>query len=199
MDEQLELEAQIQREMAGSERLPGGRDGVRGEAPARAFVRASVRASLVASTSSSASRPGLNRIPRRLGPPAPRNARVLHARVGRLAQRGQHRHASTRSSLVVALVIFVAVERRAGVRARQVPRAQGRGGRADPRQHAPGGRLDGRRRGDPASALAVLTFAKLGSIQDPPNSGADGASARRRKRRCCTRAPTASCRRTANR
>ena len=32
MDEQLELEAQIQQEMAGQRRLRGGRDGVRAEA-----------------------------------------------------------------------------------------------------------------------------------------------------------------------
>ena len=47
--------------------------------------------------------------------------------------------------------------------------------------------------------LAVLTFAKLSSIQNPPNSGAERRAAGRRKRRCCTRAPSASCRRTANR
>ena len=37
------------------------------------------------------------------------------------------------------------------------------------------------RRGDPASALAVVTFAKLSSIQDPPNSGPERRSARRRR------------------
>ena len=48
-------------------------------------------------------------------------------------------------------------------------------------------------------ALAMLTFAKLSSIQDPPNSGPNGDQLVRRKRRCCTRAPSASCPPTANR
>ena len=99
MAEQLELEAQLQREMAGYGRLRGGRDGVRGEAaravlgqvgrprgrvvvppskdraacalPAARDQAAALEHPPNASwqTSSSAFRPRLNRIPRRLEPP----------------------------------------------------------------------------------------------------------------------------------
>ena len=85
MDEQLELEAQIQREMAGKRRLPGGRDGVRGEAPGAVLGRVGdARADLAAAGSEPVQRAlqphrasgkrhqarpvrALNRIPRALG------------------------------------------------------------------------------------------------------------------------------------
>ena len=76
-------------------------------------------------------------------------------------------------TLVIALVIFVAVEGALGYTLWQLPRAQGRRAAPDPRQHAPGDRLDARRRRDPVG-LAVVTFTKLASIQDPSNSGPNG-------------------------
>ena len=49
-------------------------------------------------------------------------------------------------------------------------------------------------------ASAIVTFAKLSSIQNPPNSGPEGDKlARPAASRACTRATSASCRRTAKR
>ncbi len=48
-------------------------------------------------------------------------------------------------------------------------------------------------------ALAVVTFAKLSSIQNPPKLEPGRRQPGRRERRCCTPAPSASCPRTANR
>ena len=48
-------------------------------------------------------------------------------------------------------------------------------------------------------ALAIVTFAKLSAIQNPPNSGPSGDGAGRGKRRALRERRAASCRRTANR
>ena len=124
MDEQLELEAQIQQEMAGSEDFLEGALAFVREAPGALLGQRSADSW---QTSSSASRPGLNRIPAALGHLAPLNARVLHPAVGRLAQRepdqqplqdhAVHRAGDLRRWSRAALAL----------RAGQVPRAQGRG------------------------------------------------------------------------
>ena len=90
----------------------------------------------------------LNRIPAALGHSLSSTLAFFTPAVGRVAEREPDRQP------VQDHAVHRARDLRRGrgrprLRARQVPRAQGRGGRADPRQHAPGGRLDGRRRGDP--------------------------------------------------
>ena len=87
MAEQLELEAQIQREMAGSDDFLEGAMAFVEKRPARFSGARATRGKR------HQARPvrALNRIPARLGPPAPLNARLLHARVGRLAERGPDR------------------------------------------------------------------------------------------------------------
>ncbi len=180
MEEQLELEAHIQQEMAGSATISS-------RAPTR-IRRASVRKSALLGeldptprswqTSSSASRPGLNRIPAALGHLLSRllalNARVLHAR-----SPAGHSRTRTRSTtlykitLYVGLVIFVLVE---GALLYALVKFRARKG-AVPAQIRGNTRLEV---GWTVAAavilvgLAVLTFAKLASIQDPSNSGPNG-------------------------
>ena len=83
---------------------------------------------------------------------AGRDGRRVHARVGRLAQRGRHRHA-LQDRAVRGDPDLPARGGHADLVAGQVPRAPGRPRAGpDPRQHAPRARLDGRRGPDPGGA-----------------------------------------------
>ena len=214
MEEQLELEADIQQEMAGSRRLRRGRHGLRRRSARRRskgaesrHLRAVVRRAVNRILAPWPGRPATRRSRRLafallvalaalLAFAGAAFADAAHARERRLAQRRRHRHALQARPRHRARRL----RRRRGravLLAVQVPRAQGRRRRADPRQHAAGDRLDGRRRADPRRA-AVVTFVKLGGIRNPPNSGADGLQLADSGTLVAS-GPTRSCRPTASR
>jgi cytochrome c oxidase subunit II len=123
-------------------------------------------------TSSSASRPGLNRIPAALG-------QLLHPALAFFApESGGSSNANEIDSLfkitlVIALVIFVLVE---GGLLYALVRFRARKG-AVPAQIRGNTRLEVGWTVAAAVvllALAIVTFVKLGSIQSPPNSGPEG-------------------------
>ena len=160
MDEQLELEADDPAGVRRERRLPGGRAGVRREAPAG--VRRSMSA-MARPRHSSAS--GLHILRRRMLKvlltrgltaalaglalaPAAANAGIF------FPEKGGSENADKIWTLyllifILAWIVFLGVAGRAGVGDGQVPRPQGHGRGPDPRQHAPGDRLDRRRVRDP--------------------------------------------------
>ena len=195
MDEQLELEARIQQEMAGSDDFLEGAMAFVQKRPARFSAAASRRAASW-QTSSSASRPRLNRIPAALGHLVSATLAFFTPQSGGSPNANQI-NSLYKITLVIALVIFVLVE---GGLLYALVKFRARKG-AVPAQIRGNTRLEIGWTVAAAVillALAVVTFAKLSSIQNPPNSSPDGDSWPAAAA-CCTRAPSASCRRTASR
>ena len=177
MDEQLELEARIQQEMAGSEDFLEGAHGVRREA-SRALLRAGSPHSW--QKSSSASRPGLNRIPAALGHLVSSTLAFFTPQSGGSPNANQI-DSLYKITLYIALVIFVLVE---GGLAYALVKFRARKG-------AVAAQIRGNTRlevGWTVAAavillgLAVVTFAKLSSIQNPAELEPERRQAGRRER-----------------
>ena len=176
MDEQLELEAQIQQEMAGSADFLEGAMAFVEKRPA-AFHRTEPARAFEPSwqTSSSASRPGLNRIPAALGHLLPSTLAFFTPAPGALAERATSIDTLYKITLVHRARDLLRGRGRADLRAVKFRKRKG----------AVAAQIHGNTRlevGWTAGAavillaLAVLTFAKLSSIQDPPNSGPEGVT-----------------------
>ncbi len=192
MDEQLELEAQIQREMSSSDDFVEG---------AMAFVqkreaRFSGPLDSKWQTSSSAYGPRLNRIRAAVGHLLPSTLAFFTPESG--GSPNANEIASLyKITLVIAIIIFVVVE---GALIYALIKFRKKKG-AVPAQIRGNTRLEAGWTIAAALilvALAIVTFIKLSAIQNPPNSNAAGANCPRWTNRS-TRAPRASCRRTAKR